>query len=208
MISYPESDEVLAGLGSKVVQGLVHAVVQARADLLRYRMREPAVVAQHSERGLANWIHDRMWAHLVAVLDGHPEVTLSEGEPTRELVVGLRYRLRIKRHRDGGQVSSYGTQTALEFFAQGHQDTFPGLEELRLTAGYEWDADARDIGDAVLSLRDGKDHIVWLEHLVDTGELGGSGAVQPVRPSTPSPALPSIEVPGFGQHATTEDERK
>ncbi|MGX1476410.1 UNVERIFIED_CONTAM: hypothetical protein RKD50_005218 [Streptomyces canus] len=205
MISYPESSEVLSGLGPKVTRSLVRAVDLAAADLLEYRTAHPSWVAQSSERGLANWIHDRLWAHLTAELDGHPGVTLTDGEPTRELVVGVSYRLRVKRHREDGQVSTYATQTALEFFAQGTQEAFPGLEEVRLTAGYEWEPDARKIGEAVLSLRDGKENVVWLVPLRDADQAGGSGTVQPVRPTTPTPSLPSIDVPAAGQREATED---
>ncbi|MFI0764610.1 hypothetical protein ACH4TQ_06750 [Streptomyces sp. NPDC021218] len=202
MNSYPDADEVLSGLGEKVTLSLARSVKLAADDLHEYRKSYPSWVAQSSERGLANWIHDRLWAHLTAQLDGHPGVTLSEGEPTRELVVGVRYRLRIKRHRDDGQVSSYATQTALEFFAQGMQETFPGLEEVRLIAGYEWEPDARKMGKAVLSLRDGRDNVEWQVYLLDAGEAGGT--VQPVRPVTPEPSLPSVEVPETGQREASE----
>lgn len=205
MISYPESSEVLAGLGPKVTRSLVRAVDLAAEDLLAYRKSHPSWVAQSSERGLANWIHDRLWAHLTTELDGHPGVTLSDGEPTRELVVGVSYRLRVKRHREDGQVSSYATQTALEFFAQGTQEAFPGLEEVRLTAGYEWESDARKIGEAVLSLRDGQENVVWLVPLRDAADGGTAGTVQPVQPTTPTPQPPSIDVPAASQREVTED---
>ncbi|MCQ4042996.1 hypothetical protein ACFOSC_13835 [Streptantibioticus rubrisoli] len=208
MISYPDSSEVLSDLGPKVTQGLVAAVDQAAKDLQEYRAVHPSWVSQSSERGLANWIHDRLWAHLTAELDGHPGVTLTDGEPTRELIVGVSYRLRVKRHREDGQVRSYATQTALEFFAQGTQETFPGLEEVRLTAGYEWDPDARKIGEAVLSLRDGQENVVWLVPLRGVGEGAVDGNVQPVRPAAPQPPMPSIEVPATGKRQVTEGKAK
>ncbi len=208
MISYPSPHEVLSGLGEKVTQSLARSVVLAANDLRTYRGWNPTWVAEASERGLANWIHDRLWAHLTSLLDGQPGVTISHGEPTREVVVGASYRLRVKRHREDGQVSSYPTQTALEFFAQGVQDTFPGLEEVRLVAGYEWEADSREIGEAVLSLRDGQDEVVWLVPLRDVGEAGGGGAVQPVRPTAPEPSLPSINVPEPVRREAMEDGSK
>ena len=196
---------MLSGLGEKVTHSLARSVKLAADDLRSYRSLRPPWVAQASERGLATWTHDRLWAHLTSLLDGHPGVTLSDGEPTREVVVGVSYRLRVKRHREEGQVSSYPTQTALEFFAQGVQDTFPGLEEVRLVAGYEWEADSREIGEAVLSLRDGQDNVVWLVPLPDVGQ---AGTVQPVRPTAPEPSLPSIDVPALDRHEATEDGSK
>lgn len=197
MNSHSES-KVLEGLGNKVTASLSLAVALTAQDLRKYREVFPSFVSQSSERGLANWIHDRLWVHLNSLLDGHPDVTLSEGEPTRELVVGMTYRLRVKRHREGAQVSSYPTQTALEFFAQGVQDMFPGFEEVRLIAGYQWEPDAREIGEAVLSLRDGKDNIIW--HLVlpapETGISGIGGSLVPIQPVGPQvPALPAIVLP-------------
>jgi hypothetical protein len=113
-------------------------------------------VADHSERGLANWIHDRMWTHLVSLLDGHPSVSFIDHGVTREMWVGTTYRLRAKRHLDDGRVSNVTTPTVLEFFAQ-EQATFDGLDEVHLIAGYIWDPLERRIVAPVLSLRDGKD---------------------------------------------------
>jgi len=60
MFSYPGADEVLDDLGDKVVEAFARSVARARADLAEYRRLKPSWVAQSSERGLANWIHDRL----------------------------------------------------------------------------------------------------------------------------------------------------
>ncbi|UFR03482.1 hypothetical protein KBP30_20955 [Streptomyces sp. Go40/10] len=198
MKSYPASEDVLSGLGGKVASGLARAVAKTRKDLAAYRETHSSWVSDSSERGLANWIHDRLWAHVCAEFDGHPDIGLSDREPTREITVGVNYRLRVKRHRVDGKVSSYATQTALEFYAQGEQEAFPGLEEVRLIAGYEWDADTRSMGDAVLSLRDGEEVVIWQITLpeADTGIAGVPA--QPIRPTEPEPALPTIDLPEAG----------
>ncbi len=203
MPSYPDSATVLDGLGDKVVAGLSRAVMLTAHDLRRYRETFPLWVAEASERGLANWIHDRIWSHLLVVLDSVPGVTMADREPTREITVGVTYRLRVKRHHDDGQINTYPTPTALEFFAQAPvQETFDGLEEIRLAAGYEWDADTRDMGDAVLSLRDGRENIIWKETLPPSAEPDAGGGVS--FPSVPGPTAPTVEGPAVGDARSEE----
>ncbi|MEU6030663.1 hypothetical protein ABZ825_27225 [Streptomyces tauricus] len=202
MKSYPDPEDVLAGLGDKVTGGLARAVAKTRQDLAAYRETHTSWVSDSSERGLANWIHDRLWANLSAEFDGHSGITLSDREPTREITVGVNYRLRVKRHRIDGKVSSYATQTALEFYAQGAQQAFPGFEEIRLIAGYDWDADTRSMGDAVLSLRDGEEAVVWHITLPEAGTGTVGVPAQPIRPTEPLPALPTIDLPEAGSGNT------
>ncbi len=57
---------------------------------------------------------------------------------TREVMVSSTYRLRIKRHHTDGLVSTYPTQTALEFLEQ-PSGQLEGMELVHLIAGYEWD---------------------------------------------------------------------
>ncbi|MGH9211145.1 MAG: hypothetical protein ACRD2C_10730 [Acidimicrobiales bacterium] len=106
---------------------------------------------------------------------------------TREVIVRSRYRIRLKRHHLAGSVSSYPTQTALDFYEEPVvvQLSLDGLDEVRLVAGYEWDPELRAVGRAVLSLRESRERYVWME------ELPGSGAsptsiVRPDAPQTPS----------------------
>lgn len=203
MKSYPDSETVLSGLGDKIVEGLSRAVVRAARDLRHYRTTFPQWVSQASERGLANWIHDRIWWHVTALFDSMPDVEVSDREPTREVVVGLNYRLRLKRHHEDGDLSTYPTPTALDFYLQGVQDAFPGMEEVRLAAGYEWDKETREMGAAVLSLRDGRENIVWKVTLpeVDDG-LGGVTSVPPVTGPTP----PTIETPAVDSKRVKDQE--
>ncbi len=164
MFSYPLFEEVMDDLGEKVVNRMSTAAAETRADLAEYRRLKPSWVADHSERGLANWLHDRFWAQLVVALDDVDGVAIIDQEPVREFYVGYRYRLRVKRHQIDGSVSAYPTLASRSFFVQ-DQPTLEGLEEVRLSTGYEWDPETRGFGEAVLSLRDGHDKIIWYNQL-------------------------------------------
>ncbi|HEX6755505.1 MAG TPA: hypothetical protein VF109_06120 [Mycobacteriales bacterium] len=76
MKSHPSSEEVLDGLDDKMVTGLSRAVVLAARDLRQYRLTFPQWVSQSSERGLANWIHDRIWWHVTVTVPTVPGPTL------------------------------------------------------------------------------------------------------------------------------------
>lgn len=194
MFSTLDPDIVLAHLGDKVVHAFSRSVHLTREDLATYRSFAPGWVAMSSERGLASWIHDRMWTHAVGLVEGVDGVAVVDKEPTREIFVGTRYRIRLKRHQDDGAVSMYPTPTALDFLGQGGEVPLPGLEEVCLIAGYEWNREARQIGVAVLSLRSSGENIVWVVELPTVGELGDGGQV--VRPTVPGPTQPTVSVLG------------
>ena len=191
MKSYPSSDEVLEALGDKVTDALSRSALLAKEDLLEYRRLRPAWVAAHSERGLANWIHDRQWDHLVALLTGVAGVSFVDKEPVRDIWVGITYQLRIKRHHWDGRVSIYPTQAALDFLAQpATQGTLEGLDEVHLIAAYRWVKELRDIAAGVLSLRDGLDRRIWEIELPLPG--APSAGITPL-PVSPTPTAPTIE---------------
>ena len=122
MNRHPTFQEVLDEIGGKAAAAFVLSVKRTKADLRAYRETFPQWVADHSDRGLANWIHDRLWAHLKTLADQVPDMDIIEKGPTREIAVGLNYRLRFKRHDEVGDIASYPTETFLEFVAQpGHQ---------------------------------------------------------------------------------------
>lgn len=196
MFVAPASDDVLHALGDKVVHGLSRAVVLARNDLADYRAMRPDWVAASTERGLASWIHDRIWHHLLGQVDGIDDVSVVDQEPTRELYVGITYRLRVKRHHIDGQVNTYPTQSALDFLGQGGTMPIPTMEEVNLIAGYEWDREERAMGAPLLSLRNGQSNIVWVIELPEVGEQGGDGGAV-VRPIVPDPTGPIVDLPGI-----------
>lgn len=185
------AEEVMTELGEKVPYGIAQAVAATKADLAAYRAANPGWVAQASERGLANWIHDRLWAHLVKQLDGNDDVIFSDRGPTREFRVGTRYLFRAKRHSMADKISSYPTVTATSFWSQHVGSLFPDMEEVRLAVGYRWDPSMREMEDAVISLRDAMDQPVWA---VTVRFAPVTGVVE-LRPVTDDePELPIIEL--------------
>ncbi|CCK64150.1 Conserved protein of unknown function [Mycobacterium canettii CIPT 140070017] len=116
-------------------------------------------------------------------------------------MVGAHLRLRIKRHHAGDEISTYPTQTAIEFWQQGSQPAFPGLEEVRIAVGYRWHPDTRDIGAPLLSLRDGKDHVIWVVEL-DEPAAGVKITWTPIQPT-----LPSIDFGDLGDDSGASRQR-
>ena len=190
MKSYPLSEEVLEALGDKVLEALEGAVAATRDDLSLYRQTLPDFVASHSSRGLANWIHDRLWHHLVTELYGQDRVRVLDSGSTREIFVDDKYRVRVKRHSRTGAVVSYPTRAAIEFMEQPQLFTSDGYPEHHLIVGYEWDQKRFEIGQTVLSMRDGIDNVVWLVALGDEHTEARLPAVPPVE----SPQRPVVDV--------------
>ena len=164
--NFPSFDDVCSDIGDKVVGAMYGSVEQTRADLARYRLLLPEFVARHSERGLANWIHDMMWSNFVAAVEEHPEVTVYDNGVLREVRCGINYRFRAKRHDEEGAVRSYPTQLFLDFHVQPR--TLETLEDLKLDFGYQWDPEVRSIGPAVMSMHQGRD-LIWNSVIPDTG---------------------------------------
>jgi len=198
MMSQPGPDEVVNELGDKVVGAILHAVEAAKEQFQKYRRQHPDWAADNAARTLASLIHDWIWADLKQQLDGVTHVNLIDRHPTREIAVQvqseerLSYLLRVKLHHLDGRTSSYQTQSVIDFELQGVTPSFPGFGETRLQAGYEWDKEARTMGDPVISLRDGRDQIIWVHSLAaQEGEADG-GTV--TRPPKPRPTLPTLGV--------------
>lgn len=203
MNAYPEAQAVLEALGEKVQHALGKAVSSTRGDLEEYRELRPQWAARHGDRGLANWISDHLWYHVTVGLDAVDDAKTIEKGATREVVVTDKYRLRIKRHHLDGLVSTYPTQTALEFLEQ-PKGQLPGLEQVHLLAGYGWDRDERRIVRPVLSMRDSMDKIIWLVELPE--DASGIATVIDLPPSD-DPSGPEIVIgPEVGGEGRVEEE--
>ena len=187
MFSPHDSQAVLDDLGDKVPLALLRATERARADYAAFRAAFPDWLPGMFERELADVIHPRIWAHLVAELEGVEGVTLVAREPVREIGIaagsGHGYVARIKRHGDGDRISSYPTRTDIEFWAGGVM-TFEGYERVNLAFGYRWDRERREMGSPVISYREGKDNVVWAV-LVDAGTGALPLSYEPIEPDLP-----------------------
>ena len=174
---------VLDELGDKMLEALAASVAGARTDYLRYQVTLPDFAAQASSRGSANWIHDRLWHHVRALLADVDDVLLIDLGVTREIVLAGRYRIRMKRHRPPAQVATYPTQTAMDFMSQApEQLVLEGLDQVNLIAGYVWLGDSSEIGPAVLSMRDGQDNVLWVHELPEASTGRSASVVTPLPP--------------------------
>lgn len=190
MFSDPTPDVILEELGDKVVGCLSQAVANGRADLDAYRSMAPLWVAEASSRGLANWVHDRLWAHVGRLADDLDDVHLVEKGPKREVVVGYQTRIRIKRHNPKGAVRSYPTHSALAFVTQESSQLLlhPDFAERKLMAGYIWNRRSNDLGDAVISYHD-HGQCIWI-HPLPEASASGNPNTGPIVPSPPGPRPP------------------
>ncbi|MGL4178229.1 MAG: hypothetical protein ACRCSN_19410 [Dermatophilaceae bacterium] len=120
-------------------------------------------------------------------------------EPVRQLQVG-RYEIRLKRHRLGEHISTYPTRGAVKFWSS--EAVLPGLETVSLALGYLWDAELREVGDPILSFREGIHKPIWGVRL-ERG-AGGAAAItwRNVDPNLPDIDLSQvIEAPGGTEEA-------
>jgi hypothetical protein len=99
----------MSGLGDKFLADLARSVCGAREDLAELREWRPAWFPLMSERCLANLIHDRIWARLVAAVDANPEIETIDREPVREIWISQNYQVRVKRHHPEDKISAYPT---------------------------------------------------------------------------------------------------
>ncbi|WP_159807846.1 hypothetical protein [Cellulomonas citrea] len=197
MFSPRDPDKVLGEVGSKVIEAIARATDGARADWQDLRQFKPSWIPPMSQRGVSNILHERIWAHCVDLLSGLDDegITLIDKEPVREIVLqlpaGRTYRLRVKRHSTSMAISSYPTPADVEFWSGSRQDSFDGLEEIHLAAGYRWDSELRSMAETVISFREGKHSPQWMVEIA-AAEPGSS--VGPIVWSPITPRLPDIDL--------------
>lgn len=191
MIDPRNTQSVVEALGQSPLDAIGAAVRDTREDLLTYRSTLPAMAARHSNRGILNWVHDQFFAHVRAYFEASVEsVTVLDQEPTRDIFVGHSFRLRFKKHTRADMVSSYPTEGFLAFVVQ---DPPQLIQEVRLIGGYRWDRETREIGQAVLSARDGRNNVLWVVELAEaTADDAGVVHFQPQAPDDALPQLPQI----------------
>lgn len=191
MFQYPDQQRVIDDLGDKFLLAFVKAVETARNDLTAFEQFRPEWFVNFSKRFVANFIHERMWDGMVRQLVDHAEVTVVDNEPTRQIHFGSNYVVRFKRHSSALKIESFPTPGALAFWT--NRATLPGLELKSLALGYIWNPDIGEIGEAILSFRDGKDNPVWSVTLnPNEGESATDITWAPVPPDLPQLDLSEI----------------
>lgn len=191
MLQYPDQQAVVDGLGDKFLRALVVAVDTARADLAAFEQFRPEWFVNFSKRFVANFIHERMWDSMTRQVASHPDVTVVDDEPTRQIHCGTNYVVRFKRHASNLSIESFPTGGALAFWT--NEDGLPGLELVTLAMGYIWDPELGEIGDAILSFRDGKNNPVWSVTLKSRGgEAATDITWEPIDPQLPQLDLSEV----------------
>jgi hypothetical protein len=188
MFQYPDPQQVIDDLGDKFLLAFVKAVDLARVDLAAFEQFRPAWFVNFSKRFVANFVHERMWDGIVRQLVDHPDVTVVDQEPTRQIHFGSNYVVRFKRHTSALKIEAFPTRGALAFWT--NRAALPGLELMTLAMGYIWNPELGEIGDAILSFRDGKDNPVWS---VTLNPNDGESATDITWASVP-PELPQLDL--------------
>ena len=191
MFHYPDQQTVVDDLGDKFLRAFVQAVDAARADLTAFEQFKPEWFVNFSKRFVANFIHERMWDSMTRQVVDHPDVTVVDDEPTRQIHYGTNYVVRFKRHASNLRIETFPTGGALAFWT--NQAALPGLELVTLAMGYIWDTDLGEIGDAIMSFRDGKNKPVWSVTLKSRGgEAATEITWEPIDPQLPQLDLSEV----------------
>lgn len=176
-------------LGEKFLDSFLKSVSDARVDYDTLRDWRPGWMTRFSQRFVANFIHERIWASMADRVDALPDVTVVDKEPRREITVSSKYIVRFKRHHAGDRISNYPTAGAMAFWA-GAATPFDSMELVSLALGYMWDADEHEIRDTVVSYRAGLHNPIWSIRL-DEGAASGQPFVW--APVT-DPNLPQVDL--------------
>ncbi|QLF84844.1 hypothetical protein SEA_BBQVALINDRA_34 [Gordonia phage BBQValindra] len=190
MNTYPDPQTVIDDLGDKFLMAFVQSVTGASEDLRALGEWRPEWYVTYSQRFIANFIHERMWARTTREVSSHPDVHVVDKEPTRQIVVGS-YVIRFKRHKPTLQIRSYPTAGALAFWT--NRASLPGMDQHSLALGYIWDAESGQIQSAIVSYRDGTDNPIW-SVTVQEGAEATDGAVQGITHAAIDPSLPQIDL--------------
>ncbi|WP_309079858.1 hypothetical protein [Zhihengliuella sp.] len=186
---FPTEDEVIEDLGTDFVKIFVESVDGASADFEELRAWRPGWASTYTSRHTASFLHERIWARMVSGIDGVEGFEIIDREPKREIHFGIKYQIRVKRHRPGDRISAVQTVGNRRFWTNFEQ-TFDGLEQFSLALGYMWDAEQRSVEYPVLSFRDGQESPIWAVRLEreDDNALGFRWE------SVESPDLPDVDL--------------
>lgn len=195
----PTADEVIAELGSDIVNNFVNAIDEAREEYESVRQSIPTSIVAFSARTTANVIHDLIWKHLKIRLATNSSVEVIDKEPNQELVISGRFQIRIKRHTDSDRIATYPTDAAMDFW--GVSEALPGFERYSLALGYYWDKETRVFGDAVISFRESLNKPIWAIRLRSNSSNVRGFNYEAIRPD-----LPEVDLTGVAWDAKVESE--
>ncbi|MGO2819403.1 MAG: hypothetical protein ACTIA5_01290 [Brachybacterium tyrofermentans] len=190
---FPSYDEVARDLGDNFLMSVVEAVDGARDDYVDFKLERSDWFATFTQRFVANFIHERIWARLVPAIDGDDAIVIEDREPVRQIRVGHQYTIRLKRHHEGDRISAFATPSNEQFWMNELAVALEGLEAHTLAVGYRWDADLHEIREPVLSFRESKEKPVWSYELSMDAVEAPRVIARPLEgPFLPQPDLSSI----------------
>lgn len=182
-LNIPDQGQVIEELGVAFLQAFISSVDDTRDDYAAFREWRPDWAANATGRFVANLLHDRIWAHLNERVQGIPELRIVDEEPRRELHHGLHYVMRVKRHSEDDRVATVDTPASRQFWLG--QNTLDGLEQVNLALGYRWIKDIREVGEPVLTYRNGKNNPIWAVELNKTEDQTAGFTWTSVEPDLP-----------------------
>ncbi|MCL3777535.1 MULTISPECIES: hypothetical protein [unclassified Actinomyces] len=187
---FPTAEEVTDDLAD-VTPLFGAAYSEMTKEYARLRREEAGLITRLSKRTVAGILHNLLWSSFSARVAALPRVMAIDEEPVHQVGIGLRYRVRIKRHRPDERIAFYPTRAAMEFWASA-QGTFSGLRGCSLAFGYVWDPDLRAPVDAAISLQDGRDGAVWMIRLAPDEDAVHGFSFEHVPPSLPGLDLSAV----------------
>jgi len=197
MKTYPVASDVVSDLGQEFLRAFVDAVEGAERDRLDHMAEHPDWYGTYLQRHVASFLHERIWGRMVPTLRGMAGVTVIDLEPERSVAIGSRYHVRFKRHRTGGAISTFPTDSAVRFWSNRAEPVSPEMEVWSLALGYLWDDDC--IKYPLISLRESMDKIVWVRPLqIATDASGG--------PEVTALTVESVDLPDFDLTTLTDED--
>lgn len=162
LVDHPSAAAVIDKLGQDFVDAFFVCVYGAQDDLESLIHYQPGWASTYTQRFKANFLHERIWARLLPTVKSSARFDVRDREPFRTLNVGTELYIRIKRHSEDDQISTYRTAGALDFYGVDAQETLDGMQTLGLALGYRWDREIDKVLAPVISLQDLKNSkILW-----------------------------------------------
>lgn len=173
-MEYPSAADTINKLGQDFVDAFFVCIYGAQDDLEDLIYYRPEWASTYTQRFKANFLHERIWGRLLPFVERSSKFGVRDREPFRTLNVGTELYIRIKRHSEDDQISTYRTVEALDFYGVSVQEPLDGMRTMGLALGYRWDREVDKILAPVISLQDLKSSkIIWSGELSPTKTAEG-----------------------------------